>query len=33
MKQEELDRTIQALLFTSDKPLSGGVIAGVMEVK
>lgn len=33
MKQEELDRTIQALLFTSDKPLSGGVIAGVVEKK
>jgi segregation and condensation protein B len=33
MRQEELDRTIQALLFTSDKPLAGGVIAGVMEIK
>ena len=33
MRQEELDRTIQALLFTSDKPLSGGVIAGVVEKK
>jgi segregation and condensation protein B len=33
MRQEELDRTIQALLFTSDKPLSGTVIAGVVEKK
>lgn len=33
MKTEEMDRTIQALLFTSEKPLAGTVIAGVLEVK
>ena len=33
MKTEEMDRTIQALLFTSEKPLAGNVIAGVLEVK
>jgi segregation and condensation protein B len=33
MRTEEMDRTIQALLFTSEKPLAGNVIAGVLEVK
>lgn len=33
MKTEEIDRTIQALLFTSEKPLARTIIAGVLEVK
>ncbi len=31
MKKEDMDRTLQALLFTSDKPVPASVLAGVLE--
>jgi segregation and condensation protein B len=33
MKNEDIERTLQALLFTSDKPVPANVLSGVLEIE